>query len=98
MRDSQGKPEHVTPAHVNGESSQPTGPGKKYKPDQLGGLRRFAVAIIHVRDLRDSARRHEGGPGARIPAKRASLHRLASGRGIPRYFDRSSRDTHDHVI
>ena len=45
MSDSQCKPEHVTPTLVGGEPSQPTVMDKQYKPDQLGGLRRFALAI-----------------------------------------------------
>ena len=40
---SQRKPEQVAPTLVGGAASQPT--DKQYKPDQLGGLRRFALAI-----------------------------------------------------
>lgn len=43
MGDSQCKLEHVTPTYGGGAASRPT--VKQYKPDQLGGLRRFAVAI-----------------------------------------------------
>jgi hypothetical protein len=45
VSDSQHKPERVTPTLVGGAPSQPTAPEKQYKPDQLGGLRRFALAI-----------------------------------------------------
>ncbi len=45
MSDSQGKPEHVTPTLAGGAPSQPTVTDKQYKPDHLGGLRRFALAI-----------------------------------------------------
>ena len=45
MSDSRGKPEQVTPMSAEGTPGQPTGTGKQYKPDQLGGLRRFALAI-----------------------------------------------------
>jgi enediyne biosynthesis protein E5 len=36
---------NVTPTLVSGAPSQPTVTGRQYKPDQLGGLRRFALAI-----------------------------------------------------
>ncbi len=45
MGNSQCKPEHVTPALVGGAPGQPTVTDKPYKPDQLGGLRRFALGI-----------------------------------------------------
>lgn len=45
MIDSQCEPGHVTPTLVGGAPSQPTVTDKPYKPDQLGGLRRFALAI-----------------------------------------------------
>ena len=45
VSDSQCKPEHVTPTLVGGAPSQPTVMDKQYKPDHLGGLRRFALAI-----------------------------------------------------
>ena len=45
MSDRQGKPEHVTPTLVGGAPSQPTATDKQYKPNHLGGLRRFALAI-----------------------------------------------------
>lgn len=45
MSDSQCKPEHVTPTLVGSAASQPTVTDKQYKPDHLGGLRRFAIAI-----------------------------------------------------
>jgi hypothetical protein len=43
--DSQCKPGHVTPTLAGGAPSQPSVTGKQYKPDHLGGLRRFALAI-----------------------------------------------------
>jgi hypothetical protein len=39
------QPEHGTPTLVAGTPSQPTVKDKRYQPDQLGGLRRFALAI-----------------------------------------------------
>ncbi len=42
---SQTKPEHVTPTLVGGAAGQPTVMDKQYKPNHLGGLRRFALAI-----------------------------------------------------
>jgi enediyne biosynthesis protein E5 len=45
VRNTQCQPEHVTPTPVGGEPGQPTVTDKQYKPDQLGGLRRFALAI-----------------------------------------------------
>src|SRR5262245_29680636 len=45
VTDSQCKPEHVTPNVVDGAPSLPPVMDKQYKPDQLGGLRRFALAI-----------------------------------------------------
>ncbi len=45
MDDSQGKAGHVTPTLVGGATSQPTVVEKRHQPDQLGGLRRFALAI-----------------------------------------------------
>jgi len=45
VRDSQREPGHVTPTLVGGAPSQPTVMDKQYKPDHLGGLRRFALAI-----------------------------------------------------
>jgi hypothetical protein len=45
VTDSQGKAEHVTPTLEGGAPSPLTVPDKQYKPDQLGGLRRFALAI-----------------------------------------------------
>lgn len=45
VSDSQGKPEHLTPTPGSGAPSQPAVMDKHYKPDQLGGLRRFALAI-----------------------------------------------------
>ena len=45
VSDSQCKPEHVTPTLGGGAPSQPTVVDKQYKPDHLGGLRRFALAI-----------------------------------------------------
>jgi enediyne biosynthesis protein E5 len=45
LTDSQSKPVHMTPRLADGAPSQPTAMDKQYKPDQLGGLRRFAVAI-----------------------------------------------------
>jgi hypothetical protein len=44
VSESQCKPEQAAPALAVGSSSQPT-VNKQYKPDQLGGLRRFALAI-----------------------------------------------------
>ena len=43
--DTQCKPEHGTPTLAGGARSQPTETDKRYQPDQLGGLRRFALAI-----------------------------------------------------
>jgi hypothetical protein len=43
--DSQSKAESMTPTLVGGGLSQPSVTDKQYKPDQLGGLRRFALAI-----------------------------------------------------
>ncbi len=43
--DSQGKPEHVTPTPADGAPGPPAATAKQYKPDHLGGLRRFAIAI-----------------------------------------------------
>ena len=45
VMNTQCKPEHVTPTLGGGAPSQPTVTDKQYKPDQLGGLRRFALAI-----------------------------------------------------
>ncbi len=45
VMDSRCKPEHVTPPLVSGAPSPPTVMAKPYKPDHLGGLRRFALAI-----------------------------------------------------
>ena len=45
MTDSQGKPEQATSTLAGGAPSQPTAMDKQYKPDHLGGLRRFALAI-----------------------------------------------------
>jgi enediyne biosynthesis protein E5 len=45
VSDSQRKPEHGAPTLVDGAPSQPTAMVKPYKPDHLGGLRRFALAI-----------------------------------------------------
>jgi hypothetical protein len=42
---SQSKAEHVTPVLVGGAPSQPAVTDRRRKPDQLGGLRRFALAI-----------------------------------------------------
>jgi hypothetical protein len=43
--DNQGNPGHVTPALVGGAPSPPAAIDKQYKPNQLGGLRRVALAI-----------------------------------------------------
>ena len=43
--DSQSKPESMMPTRVGGAVSSPPVTDRQYKPDQLGGLRRFAVAI-----------------------------------------------------
>ncbi len=43
--DSQYKREDVTPTLVGGAPGQPTGTDKQNKPNHLGGLRRFALAI-----------------------------------------------------
>lgn len=43
--DSQGRPEHVTPAPVGGAPGQPAVMDRQFRPNPLGGLRRFAVAI-----------------------------------------------------
>ena len=46
MVDTQRKPEQVTPTLADGGAPrQPTVTDKTYQPDQLGGLRRFALAI-----------------------------------------------------
>src|SRR5579864_3289301 len=45
VADSRYKPEHVASTLVVGGPGQTTAADKQYKPDQLGGLRRFAVAI-----------------------------------------------------
>jgi hypothetical protein len=45
VNDSQGKAGHVTPTPVGSPPSQPTAMDRRYQPDQLGGLRRFALAI-----------------------------------------------------
>ncbi len=45
MSDSQGRPEQVTPTLVGRAPSQPAVTDGRRKPDQLGGLRRFALAI-----------------------------------------------------
>jgi hypothetical protein len=45
VSDSQREPGHVTPTLLGGAPNQPTVMDKQYKPDQLGGLRRFALAI-----------------------------------------------------
>ncbi len=45
VTNTQCKPEHVTPTLAGGAPSQPAVTDKQYKPDQLGGLRRFALAI-----------------------------------------------------
>jgi hypothetical protein len=45
VSDTQCKPERGTPTLAGGPPAQPTVPDKHYKPDQLGGLRRFALAI-----------------------------------------------------
>jgi enediyne biosynthesis protein E5 len=45
VRDSQGKPEDVPPTLIGGAPSQPAVMDKQYKPPELGGLRRFAIAI-----------------------------------------------------
>src|SRR5215469_11633406 len=45
VSNSQCKPEHGTPTLVSGAPIQPTVTDKQYKPNQLGGLRRFALAI-----------------------------------------------------
>lgn len=45
VTDSQRKLEDVTPALEGGAPGQTAAAGKQYKPDQLGGLRRFALAI-----------------------------------------------------
>lgn len=45
MSDSQCKAEQVTPTLVGGTPSQPIRTDRQYKPDHLGGLRRFAIAI-----------------------------------------------------
>jgi hypothetical protein len=42
---SRDKPEHVTPTLAGDGPGRPTATDKQYKPDHLGGLRRFAVAI-----------------------------------------------------
>ncbi len=45
MSNSQCRPAPATPAIVGGAPSQPSVTDKRYKPNQLGGLRRFALAI-----------------------------------------------------
>ncbi len=45
MSDSLCKPEHVTPALERGARNEPTVLNKPYNSAQLGGLRRFALAI-----------------------------------------------------
>lgn len=45
MSDIQCKTEHVTPTLAGGEPGRPIVTDKPYKPDHLGGLRRFALAI-----------------------------------------------------
>lgn len=45
MSDSQSKRVDVAPTLVGGAPSQPTGMDRRYQPNQLGGLRRFALAI-----------------------------------------------------
>jgi hypothetical protein len=45
VSESQCKPEHGTPTLAGGAPSRPTVTDKPYKPDHLGGLRRFALAI-----------------------------------------------------
>jgi hypothetical protein len=45
VSNSQGKQEHMTPTLVRGAPSQPSVTDKQSKPDHLGGLRRFALAI-----------------------------------------------------
>jgi hypothetical protein len=45
VSDSQSRPEQPAPAPVDRTPSQPTARDQQYKPDQLGGLRRFALAI-----------------------------------------------------
>jgi hypothetical protein len=45
VSNAQCKPEPVTSASVGGTPSQPTADESRRKPDQLGGLRRFALAI-----------------------------------------------------
>ncbi len=45
MSVGQDTPEHMTPTLAGGAPSLPTLTQKQYKPDHLGGLRRFALAI-----------------------------------------------------
>lgn len=45
MSDSQRKPEHIALKLARGAPVQPTVMDRQYRPDQLGGLRRFALAI-----------------------------------------------------
>jgi hypothetical protein len=45
VNDSQCKPGHGTPALAGGAPGQPAATDKQYRPNQLGGLRRFALAI-----------------------------------------------------
>jgi hypothetical protein len=45
VSDSPCKPEPVAPAPVVSAPGRPTATDKQYKPDHLGGLRRFALAI-----------------------------------------------------
>jgi hypothetical protein len=45
VSDRQGNPQQPTPMLVGGAPSQPTVMDMRYQPNQLGGLRRFALAI-----------------------------------------------------
>ena len=45
MSDREGKPAHVPSALESGAPGQQSAPDRQYNPDQLGGLRRFAIAI-----------------------------------------------------
>ena len=45
VTEGQVKPEYATRTLAGGEASQLPVADKQYKPDQLGGLRRFALAI-----------------------------------------------------
>lgn len=45
MTDCEKNPHHATPTHAESPPPQPPATDRQYQPDQLGGLRRFAIAI-----------------------------------------------------